>query len=335
MGKNTRYLFLVGFVAALASLSSRGGAASGSNACRLGRPSVPGLTTTVQNQASPQSAVQQPRYEFALWEDAAPGALGKEAKDVPTLTPYFASQGKATGAAFVICPGGSYAALAPHEGAHYALWLNEQGIAGFVLKYRLGSGGYRHPAMMQDVLRAIRYVRANAEKWRLDPNRIGVMGSSAGGHLASTALTHFDGGNPGAVDRIDRVSSRPDLGVLCYPVITMGADTHAGSKRNLLGDNPDPALVEFLSNERQVRKDTPPTFVFHTFEDTTVKVENALEFASALRRNGVPFALHIYPQGAHGMGLGSAQWDPANRHPWTTECALWLKEQGFGNGPAR
>jgi acetyl esterase/lipase len=295
----------------------------------------PGASDKTQGAVQAAAPVQPPRFEFPLWEGDAPGALGKEAKDIPTLTPYFAPPAKATGAALIICPGGSYVSLSPHEGVHYALWLNEQGITGFVLKYRLGSGGYKHPAMMQDVLRAIRYVRANAGTWRLDTNRIGVMGSSAGGHLAATALTHFDAGNPGAADPIDRVSSRPSLGILCYPVITMGADTHSGSKRNLLGDNPDPSLVEFLSNEKQVTKDTPPTFIFHTFEDTTVKVENSLEFAAALRRNGVPFSLHIYPKGAHGLGLGGAQWDPGNRHPWTMECAAWLKEQGFGNGPAQ
>jgi acetyl esterase/lipase len=186
--------------------------------------------------------------------------------------------------------------------------------------------------MTQDVQRAIRYVRANAAKWNLNPNRIGVMGSSAGGHLASTALTHFDSGTPASADTIDRVSSRPDLGILCYPVITMGPDTHAGSKQYLLGDNPDPGLVEYLSNEKQVKNDTPPVFIVHTFEDAAVKVGNAMEFAAALRRHGVPFALHIYTKGAHGMGLGSGQWDPGNRHPWTYECALWLKEQGYGNG---
>jgi acetyl esterase/lipase len=278
---------------------------------------------------------QLPRLEFPLWMGDAPGALGKDAKDIPTLTPYFAPPEKALGASFIICPGGGYAALAPHEGFQYAIWLNEQGITAFVLKYRLGSNGYRHPAMMQDVQRAIRYVRANAEKWNLDPNKIGVMGSSAGGHLAATALTHFDAGNPAAADPIDRASSRPGLGILCYAVITMGPDTHASSKRYLLGDNPDPALVELLSNEKQVTGSTPPVFIFHTYEDSTVKVENALEFASALRRNKVPFALHIYTKGAHGMGLGSAQWDPGSRHPWTTDCALWLKEQGYGNGASR
>jgi acetyl esterase/lipase len=273
-----------------------------------------------------------PRYEFPLWTGDAPGALGKESKDIPTLTPFLAPPTKATGAAVIICPGGGYAALAPHEGSHYAMWLNEQGIAGFVLKYRLGTSGYRHPAMMQDVLRAIRYIRANAEKWGLNPNRVGVMGSSAGGHLASTALTHFDAGNQGSNDPIDRVSSRADFGILCYPVITMGPNTHEGSRRYLLGDNPDPRFVELLSNEKQVTKDTPPVFIFHTFEDSAVKVENTLDFASALRRNGVPFSMHIYPKGAHGMGLGSGQWDPTSRHPWTQECALWLKEMGFGNG---
>jgi acetyl esterase/lipase len=287
------------------------------------------LLLILSTAAQAPAQISPPRYEFPLWTGNAPGALGKEAKDIPTLTPFFAPSAKATGASFVICPGGGYAALAPHEGFHYALWLNEQGIAAFVLEYRLGTGGYRHPAMMQDVQRAIRYVRANAEKWGLDPNRIGVMGSSAGGHLASTALTHFDSGESGAADPVDRVSSRPNLGILCYPVITMGPDTHAGSKSNLLGDNPDPNLVELLSNEKQVKSDTPPTFIFHTVEDSAVKVENTMEFAAALRRRGVSFELHLYPKGAHGMGLGSAQWDPDNRHPWTHECARWLKEQGF------
>lgn len=282
------------------------------------------------SQASQTAPAQLPRLEFPLWTGDIPGALGTSSKDIPTLTPYFAPPAKASGASMIICPGGGYAALAPHEGFHYALWLNEQGITGFVLKYRLGSNGYRYPAMMQDVQRAIRYVRADAEKWSLDPNRIGVMGSSAGGHLASTALTHFDAGDGNAADPIDRISSRPNLGILCYPVITMGTDTHGGSKLNLLGDNPDPKLVELLSNEKQVTCETPPTFIFHTYEDTAVKIENSMEFAAALRRNGVPFAFHIYTKGRHGIGLGSAQWDPGNRHPWTQECALWLKEQGFG-----
>jgi acetyl esterase/lipase len=279
--------------------------------------------------AGTSNAQRLPRAEFPLWPGGAPGALGQEDKDIPTLTPYFASPDLATGASVVICPGGGYGALAPHEGSHYALFLNELGITAFVLKYRLGSGGYRHPAMMNDVNRAIRVVRANATEWKLDPKRIGLMGSSAGGHLCSTGLTHYDAGDANAPDPVEKASSRPDLGILCYPVISMGPLTHGGSKRNLLGENPDPKLVELLSNEKQVTKDTPPTFIFHTVEDKAVKVENALEFAAALQRNGVPFALHVYPKGPHGIGLGSAQWNPASRHPWTTQLALWLKEQGF------
>jgi acetyl esterase/lipase len=273
-----------------------------------------------------------PNTEFPLWTGDAPGALGKDVHDIPTLTPYFPPPGESTSAAFIICPGGGYASLAPHEGSHYARWLSEQGIAGFVLKYRLGSNGYRHPSMLLDVQRAIRYVRRNAAEWKLDPNHVGVMGSSAGGHLASTALTHFDSGNPNAADPVDRFSSRPDLGILCYPVITMGENTHGGSRRNLLGDNANAELIELLSNERQVSSQTPPVFIFHTVDDSAVKVENAMEFAAALRRHNVSFELHLYPKGAHGMGLGSAQWDPKNRHEWTRECSRWLKEQGFGRG---
>jgi acetyl esterase/lipase len=229
----------------------------------------------------------------------------------------------------VICPGGGYAGLAPHEGKNYALWLADQGVTGFVLKYRLGSSGYHHPSMLQDAARAVRLVRANAEEWKLDPKRIGIMGSSAGGHLASTLLTHFDAGRPDADDPVERQSSRPDLGILCYPVITMGEKAHGGSKKYLLGQNPAPELVELLSNELHVTKDTPPCFLFHTAADKDVAVENSLAFAAALQRAGVPFDLHIYQNGPHGIGLGSRDYDPAKFHPWTKDCAFWLKEQGF------
>ncbi|MEI8036988.1 MAG: alpha/beta hydrolase [Verrucomicrobiota bacterium] len=267
---------------------------------------------------------------FPLWPKGAPGASGSGPNDTPTLTPFFPAPEKATGAAVIICPGGSYAMLAKHEGEGYAVWLNEQGIAAFVLQYRLGSHGYRHPAMMLDAQRAIRYVRAKAPDWHLDPKRVGIIGSSAGGHLASTCLTHFDAGQPGAADPIDRASCRPDLGILCYPVVTMGPNTHEGSRKNLLGDHPSAALIDGLSNEKQVTRDTPPTFLFHTVADNGVKVENTLDFASALRRNGVPFSLHVYPNGGHGMGLGDRDGNIEHRHPWTRECALWLKELHFG-----
>jgi acetyl esterase/lipase len=263
-----------------------------------------------------------------LWPGGAPGALGKEAKDIPTLTPFLAPAEKASGAAIVICPGGGYGNLAAHEGQDYALFLNQQGIHGLVLKYRLGSAGYRHPAMMQDVQRALRMVRAQAAEWKVDPKKVGVMGSSAGGHLAATAVTHFDAGQPDAADLIERQSSRPDLGILCYPVISLGPLTHQGSKNNLLGQNPDPELVKLLSNELQVTKETPPCFIWHTAADNVVKVENALEFAAALQRNGVPFALHVYEKGGHGMGLKDKP-PFANPHPWAKELVFWFKEHNF------
>ena len=274
-------------------------------------------------------AQAQPTNSFPLWPEAAPSALGQQDKDIPTLTPYLPDPAKATGAVIVICPGGGYGGLAPHEGADYARFLNEYGVAGFVLKYRLGSGGYRHPVMLQDAARAVRLVRDRAGEWKLDPHRIGIMGSSAGGHLASTLVTHFDAGKPDAADLVERQSSRPDLGILCYAVITLGQFTHQGSKQNLLGKDPSPELVRELSNELQVTKDTPPCFVWHTYEDSGVPVENSLQFAEALRRAGVPFDLHIYQKGPHGLGLGTRDWNPGKRHPWTRDCIFWLQAQGF------
>jgi acetyl esterase/lipase len=263
-----------------------------------------------------------------LWPNGAPGALGTNAPDVPTLTPYLPGPTNSSGAAMVICPGGGYAYLAPHEGNDYALWLNQHGIACFVLKYRLGLNGYHYPAEFDDVTRAMRLVRANAAEWHIDPHRIGVMGSSAGGHLASTLLTHFDAGNTNSDDPIERQSSRPDLGILCYPVITMGKYTHQGSKDNLLGKHPSSKLVKLLSNELQVKTNTPPCFIWCTYEDTTVPMENSLMFAGALRKNHVPFDLHIYQKGGHGMGLKDKP-PFAHPHPWAGDCLFWLKAQNW------
>jgi acetyl esterase/lipase len=258
-----------------------------------------------------------------LWADGAPGALGKEDKDIPTLTFYPAAPPAAASAAMVILPGGGYGGLAPHEGKGYADWLVTNGISCFVVKYRLGgSQGYRHPRMLEDAARAVRLVRARADEWKIDANHVGIMGSSAGGHLASTLLTHFDSGKPDAADPVDRRSSRPDCGILCYPVISMGPNTHSGSKNNLLGKEPDPELVKLLSNELQVTKETPPCFIWHTWEDKAVKVENSLDFAAAMQKAGVPFDLHVYQKGAHGMGLGK-------NHPWAQDCVFWLRVQGF------
>jgi acetyl esterase/lipase len=183
---------------------------------------------------------------------------------------------------------------------------------------------------LQDAARAVRLVRARAEEWKVNPQRVGIMGSSAGGHLASTLLTHFDMGDSNATDVVERQSSRPNLGILCYPVITMGAHTHQGSKNNLLGKEPNEDLVKLLSNELQVTSNTPPCFVWHTWEDKAVKVENAFQFTWALQRAGVPYDLHIYEKGRHGIGL--ADKPPfANAHPWSKDLVFWLKARGFVN----
>ena len=271
----------------------------------------------------------QPQAPIPLWNGEAPGALGSEEKDRPTLTPYLPGT-NAAGAAVVVCPGGGYGMLASHEGHDYALWLNQQGLTAFVLKYRLGGHGYRHPVMLGDAARAVRLVRARAEEWKLNPKRIAIMGSSAGGHLASTLVTHFDLGNSNATDVVEQQSSRPDLGILCYPVITMGTNTHQGSKNNLLGKDPSEELVKLLSNELQVASNTPPCFIWHTWEDKAVKVENSLQFAAALRRANVPFDLHVYERGRHGIGL--ADKPPfTNAHPWSKDLLFWLKGRGFVN----
>ena len=265
-----------------------------------------------------------------LWPGAAPGSLGSADADTPTLSVYLAAPDIATGAAIVVCPGGGYHSLAPSEGKDYALWLNEMGISAFVLKYRLGSAGYHHPAMLNDAARALRLVRAHAAEYNIDQNRVGIIGSSAGGHLASTLLTHFDAGDAQSTDTIEQQSSRPDLGILCYPVITMGSFTHKGSHDFLLGDHPQAGLEKLLSNEEQVTTATPETFIFATSDDKVVPVQNSLLFGTALANAGVAFELHIYPYGRHGIGLGSfGKWEPARRHPWTKACAAWLRSHNF------
>jgi acetyl esterase/lipase len=273
---------------------------------------------------------------FTLWPEGAPGAQGNDPKlDVPTIAVFLPAAEKATGAAVVICPGGGYGGLAiDHEGKQIAEWLNEVGITGIVLRYRLGPR-YHHPAMLQDVGRAIRTVRARAQEWNLDPKRVAILGFSAGGHLASTAGTHFDAGRSDAADPIERESSRPDRMILAYPVIALATPyAHLGSKRNLLGDNPPAELVESLSNETQVRSDTPPTFLVHTNADTGVPAENSLLFALALRKAKVPLELHIFEKGAHGLGLGGGRQGVVKSPPlpynaWPKLCEAWLKDQGF------
>jgi acetyl esterase/lipase len=292
------------------------------------------LATGAILSAFTASALAGEPEEIPLWPAGAPGAVGKEAGDIPTLTIFRPAPEKATGAAVVICPGGGYGFLAvDHEGKEVAAWLNSLGITGVMLKYRLAPR-YHHPAMIQDANRAIRTVRARASEWGLDPKRIAILGFSAGGHLASTAATHFDAGKSDASDPIERVSSRPDRVILVYPVIAIATPFgHEGSKRNLLGPNPPKGLLESLSNETQVTPETPPAFLAHTNGDTGVPAENSLLFALALRKHKVPVELHLFEKGVHGLGLGSGWAGHIPREPsfeaWPGLCATWLKGQGF------
>jgi acetyl esterase/lipase len=277
-------------------------------------------------RAAEEKTAASPTEPIPLWPNGAPGALGDKPEDIPTLTPVLPDAGKRNGSSMLVLPGGGYAHLAPHEGLGYAEWLAAKGVCCYVLKYRLGSHGYRHPVMLQDAARGLRLVRAFAKRDGLDPVQIGIIGSSAGGHLAATLLTHFDAGDSNAMDPVERESSRPALGILCYPVISMEQFAHSGSRAQLLGENPSEDLVRDLSLELQVTAQTPPCFIWATSEDATVPVENSMLFASALRRAGVPFALHIYEKGPHGLGLGRPE-KPAPA--WADECLNWLHGRGF------
>jgi len=261
-----------------------------------------------------------------LWPEGAPLARGDGAEDRPAITPYLADSAKdgAPIPAIVVLPGGGYQHRADHEGDPIARWVNSLGLHAFVLDYRVAP--YQHPAPLLDAQRALRTVRANAEAWNVDPNRVGILGFSAGGHLASSAGTHFDLGQADAADPIERFSSRPDFMILCYPVITMGEYTHQGSRTNLLGEQPDDALVQLMSNELQVTPDTPPTFIWHTSDDGAVPVENALMFASALSRARVPFEFHSFMTGRHGLGLAK---DHPEAKVWPELCARWLIRLGI------
>jgi acetyl esterase/lipase len=283
---------------------------------------------------TPSGTAQQPAplpiqdgQVVPLWTGPAPGALGTDETDIPALTVFLPRTVAPGTPAVIVCPGGGYVRLAAnHEGRQVASFLNSLGVAAFVLRSRLGPR-YQHPVELGDVQRAIRLVRARAAIWNLDPARIGVMGFSAGGHLAMSASTMADAGRAGASDPIDRVSSRPDFAVLGYPVISMTEPwTHQGSKTALLGATPDPALAAQLSGERAVTKDTPPTFLFHTNADTTVPAENSVHYYLALRRASVPAELHIFEKGAHGVGLAN---DDNALSEWSTLLANWLRVRGI------
>lgn len=269
-------------------------------------------------------AADEPEFRL-LWPAGAPGALGDNDADKPGIWIYPAKI-NANGAAVIICPGGGYAIHATdHEGVQPAKYFNSIGVAAFVLRYRLSP--YRHPVPLQDAQRALRYVRANATAFGIDPHRVGIMGFSAGGHLTSTALTHFDSGDVAAADAIDQHTCRPDFGILGYPVVSLVADfAHKGSAKNLLGDNPTDEQLQNLSNDTQVTKETPPVFLFHTSEDTGVPPENSLAFYAACHKAGVPAELHVYQQGPHGVGL-------ANEHPalsnWIGAAGTWLRQNAL------
>jgi len=278
--------------------------------------------STVYAQSSPLVDGQT----IPLWAGPAPGALGTDESDIPALTVYLPRTMAAATPAMIVCPGGGYVRLASnHEGRQIASYLNSLGMAAFVLRYRLGPR-YHHPIELGDAQRAIRMVRSRATEWRLDPTRIGIMGFSAGGHLAMSASTIFDSGDARAADSIDRAGSRPDFAVLAYPVISMTAPwTHQGSKQNLLGDSANADLAKRLSGEFAVTKQTPPTFIFHTNEDTTVPVENSLHYFLALRQSGVPAEMHVFERGPHGVGLAN---DDAALSPWSVLLASWLRARG-------
>lgn len=266
--------------------------------------------------------------EIVLWEQGAPGEPATKPGDEPVMFLTQPSAEAATGTAVVICPGGGYGHLAMEkEGSKIAEWLNSLGMTAFVLRYRHHGTGHQYPVPLLDAKRAMRTVRARAAEWNVDPAKIGVMGFSAGGHLASTLGTHFDAGDPDAADPIERVSSRPDFMILCYPVITMSAGfMHRGSRDNLIGPTPDEALARSLSGELQVTPDTPPTFLFQTDADTTVPAENSVMFYLALRRAGVPAELHIYQNGHHGVGL--ARHLPGTG-TWPERCRDWMQVRGL------
>ena len=269
--------------------------------------------------------------EILLWPDGAPGAMGNRPEDKPSIKVYLADQEKANGTAVLICPGGGYVTLADkHEGLDFANWFNELGITAFVLKYRLGTWdhkGYEHPAPWQDATRAIQIIKSRAKEWNINPDRVGIIGFSAGGHLASTVGTIFINADEESRDPVLHHSSRPAFMILCYPVIALNASyTHKFSRAVLLGPDPDLDLVDSLSTQNRVTSLTPPTFLFHTNEDSGVPPENSTAFYLALRENNIQAELHIYEKGKHGVGL--AKDDPV-LSTWSDRLFDWLKVRGL------
>lgn len=282
------------------------------------------------------SATEHP--VIPLWPEGIPGAKPHtqpfvvdatgRVSDVhePTLTVWPAAPGKANGTAVVICPGGGYAMLSEQrEGVRYAEWLNELGVTCFIVRSRLKE--YGHPAPLRDVLRAMRIVRSRAAEFAVDPHRIGIIGSSAGGHLASSASTLYDHADGKTGAALDSVSARPDFALLLYTVILMdGPHIHVGSRNNLIGEHAAPELVALMSADRQVNKETPPTFIIHAEDDHSVPVENALAYYTALRRAGVPVEMHLYEKGGHGFAMEATHPQTAQ---WPQRAETWLRSHGW------
>ncbi len=274
---------------------------------------------------------QEEYQTISLWNGKAPEAIGSDRKDNPEGLLYLlpeSGQAEVGKPCLVILPGGGYGSLAiDHEGYQIARWANSLGMHAIICKYRTRKDGYGHPAPWLDAQRAVRLVRANARQWQVDPKRVGIIGFSAGGHLASTVLTHFDAGDPSSLDPIAKESSRPNIGILCYPVIAMSESySHTGSRKNLLGPEPDPKMVELLDNHKQVTAETPPTFLFHTQEDTVVHPDNSLAFYASMVRFKVPGELHLFQKGRHGVGLGLGM---HGTERWSDDCKAWLVNQGM------
>ncbi|MEM8733222.1 MAG: alpha/beta hydrolase [Planctomycetota bacterium] len=304
------------------------GAVSASLACLYAVLAIGTLSFGVPAMAQDGARVQP--EVIPLWDRDVPLALGDAEKDIPDLIAYIPqSTAKAKQGAIVILPGGGYGGLAiDHEGHQIARWANKMGLAGIIVRYRHRGRGYGHPVPMLDAQRAIRLVRSRAAEWQIDPTKVGIMGFSAGGHLATTTLTKFDSGKTADSDRVEQESCRPDFGIVCYAVVAMGESfTHAGSQRNLLGKEATPELIKFMSNEKQVRPDTPPCFIWHTAEDRVVPAENSLRFYSALVQEQVPAELHVFSKGRHGIGLGASV---EGASQWPLLCERWLVRNSFG-----
>jgi acetyl esterase/lipase len=289
--------------------------------------------TMLAMPASLAQAQGKPQAAIPLWPEGVPGAIPGAAPEVvesegrisnvhePTLTPYLAPAGARPATAVIVCPGGGYNRLAAdHEGRAVAEWLNSIGVSAFVLKYRLKE--YGHPAPLRDVLRAVRLLRSGPDRWGIAPDRIGVLGFSAGGHLAASAGTLFGEADGRTGAPLDAVSARPDFMVLVYPVIRLiGPDAHTGSGKSLLGANATPEMLERYSLDTRVTKDTPPAFLVHGGTDTAVPPENSVLFYLALRRAGVPAEMHLYREGAHGIGLRPGHGPISD---WPKRCAEWM-----------